>query len=253
MACTLHLPLRRRSHRLGLCQHLQSLHADVLAPLQLSITLSPAVAAAAAAAAQHPYPLPSNTAPGAFPHFAFVRKPASDFGWDWGPALAPAGLHGHVWLESYSVLHLAGVLATQLHRAPEQQAGAVPYQASPLIALDVEAEVWAPPLPPGVSSDAAASGASGSGAKAPAVWRGTLAVEVAGVPGAHGVAPVAVDSPGRHFVRTRIWVARTNVSLWWPAGHGDQPQYALDVVLRPAGQACVGGGAANDPCSYWAQ
>ena len=31
-------------------------------------------------------------APGAIPHYNFLRKTASDFGWDWGPAFAAAGL-----------------------------------------------------------------------------------------------------------------------------------------------------------------
>jgi hypothetical protein len=35
---------------------------------------------------------------GGFEHFNFLRKPASDWGWDWGPAFAPSGIHGDVQL-----------------------------------------------------------------------------------------------------------------------------------------------------------
>ena len=43
----------------------------------------------------------SLQAPRALPHYNFLRKAASDFGWDWGPAFAPAGL-GSVSLEAHS-------------------------------------------------------------------------------------------------------------------------------------------------------
>ena len=47
-------------------------------------------------------------APRAVPHFNFLRKPASDFGWDWGPAFAPAGLGG-VTLAGDQGLEILGV------------------------------------------------------------------------------------------------------------------------------------------------
>ncbi len=56
--------------------------------------------------------VPTHQAPGAFGHFAFIRKPASDLGWDWGPALAPAGVHGDVLLVSYCQPYVAGARAT---------------------------------------------------------------------------------------------------------------------------------------------
>lgn len=62
-------------------------------------------------------------APGAFGHFAFIRKPASDLGWDWGPALAPAGVHGDVLLVSYCQPYVAGARATTCaqRRSPDIQ------------------------------------------------------------------------------------------------------------------------------------
>lgn len=46
---------------------------------------------------------------GAHGQYNFLRKPASDFGWDWGPGFAPSGIGGPVWLRGYSAPFLAGV------------------------------------------------------------------------------------------------------------------------------------------------
>ena len=43
-----------------------------------------------------------------FPHLNFLRKPACDFGWDWGPALAPAGIVGAVQLLAADAPYLVG-------------------------------------------------------------------------------------------------------------------------------------------------
>lgn len=43
-----------------------------------------------------------------YDHYNFIRKPASDFGWDWGPAFSPAGIFGGVSLEAYSTAYLTG-------------------------------------------------------------------------------------------------------------------------------------------------
>jgi beta-mannosidase len=47
-------------------------------------------------------------APGAWDVYNFLRKPASDFGWDWGPAFAPAGVHGVVELLGFDKALLTG-------------------------------------------------------------------------------------------------------------------------------------------------
>lgn len=44
------------------------------------------------------------------PHYNFLRKPPADFGWDWGPALAPAGIYGGLLLVAYDTVYITGDL-----------------------------------------------------------------------------------------------------------------------------------------------
>ena len=46
---------------------------------------------------------------GGLSYYNFIRKPASDFGWDWGPAFAPAGIYGMVEIQAYSHAIMTGV------------------------------------------------------------------------------------------------------------------------------------------------
>ena len=50
-------------------------------------------------------------------HRNFVRKPASDFGWDWGPSFVPTGLTGAMSLRApqESTAELEGVAMRQEH------------------------------------------------------------------------------------------------------------------------------------------
>ena len=54
---------------------------------------------------------------GSLPHYNFIRKAASDFGWDWGPALAPAGMTGSVTLQGRGRALLDGEPWRRLHLA----------------------------------------------------------------------------------------------------------------------------------------
>ena len=73
---------------------------------ELSIAIRPALKEAQTLSDASPYPIPSLTQLGGFNKYNFVRKPASDFGWDWGPAFSPSGIHHSVALVGYSAPRL---------------------------------------------------------------------------------------------------------------------------------------------------
>ena len=62
----------------------------------LEITIQPASEYAASQARSVPYPIPYTKQLGSTGQYNFIRKPASDFGWDWGPSFAPSGISGPV-------------------------------------------------------------------------------------------------------------------------------------------------------------
>lgn len=73
---------------------------------QMSIRIASAAAVADALSQVDPL-LPSLQGPGMLPHYNWARKPAYHFGWDWGPALVPAGLPGRLellWLPQGALL-----------------------------------------------------------------------------------------------------------------------------------------------------
>eukprot|EP00877_Chromochloris_zofingiensis_P012151 jgi/Chrzof1/718/Cz01g26060.t1 len=68
----------------------------------LVIIIHPAAAAAAQAMQAYPHYVPASTHLGAIRYKNFIRKPAADFGWDFAPAFAPAGVAGRVVLHMFS-------------------------------------------------------------------------------------------------------------------------------------------------------
>ncbi|KAI3487204.1 hypothetical protein L1887_48914 [Cichorium endivia] len=60
-------------------------------------------------------PRRSRTSDYAYPHRIFVRKQQSDFGWDWGPALVPAGPHKPAYLVQLG--DASSVEVPELHQA----------------------------------------------------------------------------------------------------------------------------------------
>ena len=49
------------------------------------------------------------------PHYNFLRKPPADFGWDWGPAFAPAGIYGGVLLVAQDTVYITGAVPRIVH------------------------------------------------------------------------------------------------------------------------------------------
>lgn len=98
----------------------------------LAIKISSSVQYAYQAFRNYPYLVPSNPSPGAYLHYNFIRKPASDFGWDWGPAIAPVGIHDNVYILASDQPFLTGIHLQQFHNEADS------------IRLIVEAEIWVP-------------------------------------------------------------------------------------------------------------
>ncbi|MFS2279267.1 glycoside hydrolase family 2 protein [Microbacterium sp. OR21] len=128
-----------------------------------------------------------------------IRKSAASFGWDWGIATFTSGIWRPVRLESWSVARIAEL---RVNAAPAAS-GAKGGRAE--IEVVVERESSASEVE--LQVNAAVADATASAIIPPGVDRTCLAV----------VAPAA--------------------ELWWPAGYGAQPLYALEVTLGAGGDA----------------
>ena len=136
--------------------------------------------------------LPSNYGP-----FNYIRKMASNFGWDWGPNVATAGIWKDLRLESWSTARLADVRAAVTVAGPASHSGHV------RLSIDL---------------DRTAAGASTA-----------LSIEAA----VDGFAAQEIDVPAGVDHAT-LDIDLENVELWWPHGMGRQNLYPLAVTLRTA-------------------
>ena len=126
--------------------------------------------------------------------YNFARKPAYDYGWDWGPGLGAAGVYGGVELAAYDT----AVLQSAHVRQARLPTGWL---------LRVESELAVP-----------------SGGDA-----GVFAVELPAL-GIKEAAALEFASPGRALARLELRVPADAVELWWPLGYGAQPLYDMDVT-----------------------
>ena len=156
-----------------------------------------------------PYANAQSLALGARPRpyplpYEAIRKSACNFGWDWGIATYTSGLWRGVRLESWSVARLAEVRVT-----------ATPHGDAGTVALDARVER---------ARDAG---------DADLLVR--LSVNGPGLDGdALPMVTVRVDGDRAH-----AGLALPDVQRWWPAGHGAQPLYIVDIVLDGGADGAV--------------
>ncbi len=122
----------------------------------------------------------------------WIRKMQCNFGWDWGPALVTCGIWRKISLVARSRAQLADVSIHQDHGR------------LPVVGLDVEIHTEA---------------RGDSPVQVKATLRDAKGDEIGEVE-----ASLETDTCSVHL---EVRDAR----LWWPAGMGDQPLYALEVVL----------------------
>lgn len=163
----------------------------------LQVTVFSALDYALLKAAQYPYRILDETFIPQNLHWStFVRKQQSDFGWDWGPALMPAGIWRHVLIIPYEEAHIVDVVPTVSRRG----------------------QIW-------IVSIRVFLRAKGTA-------RGTLAASLEGVPGAaveqYAEVLEGTDSP----LEISLQVPASLVDLWWPSGYGKQALYNLSVAFR---------------------
>lgn len=132
--------------------------------------------------------------------FNLIRKPACNFGWDWGPRIPTCGIWRSARLEAWSGRRLVGVRIL------------TPRADEALAHLDIFARLDGPPHP-----DAAAP---------ELILRARLIHDGRVI---ESTAPIASSAP-----RCSIEIAHPR--LWYPVGHGEQALHALTVELLGDGR-----------------
>lgn len=152
-----------------------------------------------------------------YPNRQFIRKEQSDFGWDWGPAFAPAG----PWQPAY-VLQLTGSQTyvrntlVDIYRQGQQNL-MPPDQTKPWVlnaSLDIIGQI-----PADASLQYSLIDANNA-----TVANGTLS----NIRQATGV--ITGDAV----------IQSNQVQLWWPVGLGNQTLYTLDLSVRSGSQEIAG-------------
>lgn len=154
---------------------------------------------------------------GTWDPFIFIRKPACNLGWDWGPRVATVGIAGGAWIERWSGARIAHIRPLIEHASTERAQ----------VRIHVDAAVD-PINDAPLTAQITMHDPHGRGI----VCRGECELgrpDQAG--GALGSAVLAFDNP----------------SLWWPRGYGpqqseaEQPRYGIRVQLR----------AGDEPVDLW--
>ena len=162
----------------------------------LYIVFPSPIAAAQKVAATDPWQPRTKTEPK-----TYIRKPAYEYGWDWGPRFVTSGIWKPIQIESWDQARIADFAIRQR-------------DVSKTVAhIDAEVEVDA-------SSDGDAQIAvqyAAPGAKSPTTLKSTVALH-----------------SGRNVLDIPIEIREPQ--LWYPAGYGDQPLYAFSTHVSISGK-----------------
>lgn len=132
--------------------------------------------------------------------FNAIRKMACSFGWDWGIDTASSGIWRPLHLESWSTARIA--------------------RARPVVEVDGEPGHGGAAAPTGrVTVDIDLEHASSADVRVEAVLTG------------HGTRVEGTASVAAGETSTALTLEATDVRLWWPHSHGDQPLYDLEARL----------------------
>lgn len=175
-------------------------------------------------AAPVPYVEAQRDRLGDLPHaeahpFQFLRKNASNFGWDWGPDLATCGIWRPLSVHAWDTARLERV--RPFVTVEDGSRGRV------AVHVDVERADRG-------ADENVGGGADGGAAAGPGLL---LWARVAG----HTVR--ALVAPGERSAVLDLTVEE--VELWWPSGYGEQPLYRLEVGLSEAEGGAGGGPGAE--------
>jgi beta-mannosidase len=148
--------------------------------------------AADALQASMPFPVPYAAQNCPIPNGNMLRKPACHFGWDWNIAIAPLGLYGRIELRRNKIARIEHVQVGQLHNA------------------DGSVEIF-------TATTVLAHNAGG---------HASFAISFNGETRFRDLE----FGPGEYTVHEHFAVA--DPRLWWPAGHGAQHLYPLEVSIE---------------------
>jgi beta-mannosidase len=173
----------------------------------VEITLHNAAVVAKERANNYPYVVPETQNYNVWvepSHRNFVRKAGSDFGWDWGPAFVPAGVHGGVEIIQSSV----GVLgALVVHQTFADGADGLKDLSSVTLSVHAQLELVSKPV------------------------HASFAVFING--------ELKLKKQTHIDTSNRASVALGDITiiapkLWWPVGHGAPEMYSVRVEYIPS-------------------
>lgn len=143
-----------------------------------------------------------------YPHRAFIRKEQSDFGWDWGPAFAPAGIWQKAWVVQLSQEQLM----------------------IPNSMMDIYRAGQLNNLPPDQNANWVLNASLDSLTEIPRGARLTYQVtDIAGK--IYDEGHLSNVTNGGNVITGTAVLDRNKYKLWWPAGMGDQNLYNVTVNI----------------------